>query len=136
MTDSLASNLENAAPKVATILARARSQILHSAIYGLHTRQKLVGRISSVDMENKLMAHPAVQEAAVIAIPDEKRGECPLACVVLKTGKTASTEELRTHLAGAFAKWQLPDRVEFIDAIPRTSTGKFWKLKLREKFRK
>ena len=91
--------------------------------------------ISSVDMENKLMAHPTVQEAAVIAIPDEKWGERPLACVVLKTGKTASAEELRTHLAGAFAKWQLPDRVEFLDELPRTSTGKFWKLRLREMFR-
>lgn len=81
------------------------------------------------------MAHPAVQEAAVIAIRDEKWGERPLACVVLKSGKSASAEELRTHLAGAFAKWQLPDRVEFLTELPRTSTGKFWKLRLREMFR-
>ena len=91
--------------------------------------------ISSVDMENRLMGHAAVQEAAVIAIADAKWGERPLACVVLKQGKAASAEELRAHLAGAFAKWQLPDRVEFLEAIPRTSTGKFWKLKLREMFR-
>jgi fatty-acyl-CoA synthase len=91
--------------------------------------------ISSVDMENRLMGHDAVQEAAVIAIADAKWGERPLACVVLKQGKRANAEELRAHLAGAFAKWQLPDRVEFIDAIPRTSTGKFWKVKLREMFR-
>ena len=91
--------------------------------------------ISSVDMENRLMAHAAVQEAAVIAIADAKWGERPLACVVLKQGKQASAEDLRAHLAGAFAKWQVPDRVEFIDAIPRTSTGKFWKVKLREMFR-
>ena len=91
--------------------------------------------ISSVDMENLLMAHPAVAEAAVIAIPDPKWSERPLACVVFKKGKTASAEDLRTHLAGGFAKWQLPDRFEVLDAIPRTSTGKFWKMKLREMYR-
>jgi fatty-acyl-CoA synthase len=91
--------------------------------------------ISSVDMENLLMAHPAVMEAAVIAIPDPKWSERPLACVVFKQGRSATPEELRAHLAGGFAKWQLPDRFEFLDAIPRTSTGKFWKVKLRERFR-
>ncbi|HET9735778.1 MAG TPA: long-chain fatty acid--CoA ligase [Burkholderiales bacterium] len=91
--------------------------------------------ISSVDMENRLMGHAAVQEAAVIAVQDAKWGERPLACVVLKQGRQASAEELRAHLAGAFAKWQLPDRFEFLEAIPRTSTGKFWKVKLREMFR-
>jgi fatty-acyl-CoA synthase len=91
--------------------------------------------ISSVDMENRLMGHAAVQEAAVIAVQDEKWGERPLACVVFKQGTKASPEELRVHLAGAFAKWQLPDRFEFLEAIPRTSTGKFWKVKLREMFR-
>ena len=90
--------------------------------------------ISSVGMENQLMAHPSVQEAAVIAIPHPKWGERPLACVVLKPGKTATAAELRTHLAVTFAKWQLPDRFEYLDAIPRTSTGKFWKVKLRERF--
>jgi fatty-acyl-CoA synthase len=91
--------------------------------------------ISSVDMENLLMAHPAVQEAAVIAIADAKWGERPLACVVLKSGKQAAPDDLRTHLSGKFAKWQLPDRFEFLEAIPKTSTGKFWKVKLREQFR-
>ena len=90
--------------------------------------------ISSVDMENLLMSHPAVLEAAVIAIPDPKWSERPLACVVFKPGKRATPEELRKHLSGAFIKWQLPDRFEFLDAIPRTSTGKFWKVKLRERF--
>jgi fatty-acyl-CoA synthase len=90
--------------------------------------------ISSVDMENLLMAHPAVAEAAVIAIPDPKWTERPLACVVTKPGKSPSPDELRDHLASKFAKWQLPDRIEFIDAIPRTSTGKFWKIKLRERY--
>ena len=91
--------------------------------------------ISSVDLENALMAHPAVAEAAVIAIPDEKWSERPLACVVLKAGQTAERGSLDAHLRGSgFAKWQLPERYEFIDAVPRTSTGKFWKLKLRERF--
>ncbi len=91
--------------------------------------------ISSVDMENLLMAHALVQEAAVIAIADAKWGERPLACVVLKPGRQATPDDLRAHLAARFAKWQLPDRFEFLDAIPRTSTGKFWKVKLRERYR-
>ncbi|MCL4697745.1 MAG: AMP-binding protein, partial [Burkholderiaceae bacterium] len=92
--------------------------------------------ISSVDLENALMAHPAVAEAAVIAIPDEKWSERPLACIVYKQGASASPIELNEHLLGqgGFAKWQLPDRYEVIDAVPRTSTGKFWKLRLREMF--
>ncbi len=93
--------------------------------------------ISSVDLENAIMSHPSVAEAAVIAIPDEKWSERPLACVVLKPGAQASAEDFRAHLlAHGFAKWQLPERFEFIDAVPRTSTGKFWKLKLRERFPK
>src|SRR4029078_8539183 len=88
--------------------------------------------ISSVELENALMAHPAVSEAAVIAVPDEKWGERPLAAVVLKEGMEASPEELREHLGNDFAKWQLPDRIEFIEAIPRTATGKFKKTALRE----
>jgi fatty-acyl-CoA synthase len=91
--------------------------------------------ISSVDLENALMGHPAVAEAAVIAIPDEKWSERPLACVVLKKGMDAHPGQLNEHLLKhAFAKWQLPERYEFIAAVPRTSTGKFWKLKLRERF--
>ncbi len=91
--------------------------------------------ISSVDLENALMAHPAVAEAAVIAIPDEKWSERPLACIALKPGHTADAQALNAHLlAHGFAKWQLPDRYETIAAVPRTSTGKFWKLKLREQF--
>ena len=91
--------------------------------------------ISSVDLENALMGHPAVAEAAVIAIPDAKWSERPLACVVLKAGLAATPAELNTLLLGkSFAKWQLPERYEFIDAVPRTSTSKFWKMKLRERF--
>ena len=91
--------------------------------------------ISSVDVENALMAHPAVAEAAVIAIPDEKWSERPLACVVFKPGQNAPAEALNAHLIShGFAKWQCPERYEVIAAVPRTSTGKFWKLKLREMF--
>jgi fatty-acyl-CoA synthase len=91
--------------------------------------------ISSVDLENALMAHPALAEAAVIAIPEEKWSERPLACVVWKAGQQASPAELAAFLLGkGFAKWQLPDRYEVIAAVPKTSTGKFWKLKLREMF--
>ncbi len=91
--------------------------------------------ISSVDLENMLMSHGAVAEAAVIAIPDEKWSERPLACVVLKPGQTVTRDALNALLlTGGFAKWQLPERYEFIDAVPRTSTGKFWKMKLRERF--
>ena len=95
--------------------------------------------ISSVDLENALMAHPAVAEAAVIAIPDEKWSERPLACVAFKPGQALVASEVAAAmaphlLAHGFAKWQLPERYEVIDAVPRTSTGKFWKLKLRERF--
>jgi fatty-acyl-CoA synthase len=95
--------------------------------------------ISSVDLENALMAHPDVAEAAVIAIPDPKWSERPLACIVLKPGQAQGQaprpEDFAAHLLQhGFAKWQVPDRYEFIDAVPRTSTGKFYKLKLRERF--
>jgi fatty-acyl-CoA synthase len=90
--------------------------------------------ISSVDMENQLMGHSAVAEAAVIAIPDDQWGERPMAVVVLKDGTDATADDLREHLAKGFAKWQLPERIEFIDEIPRTATGKFKKTSLREQF--
>jgi fatty-acyl-CoA synthase len=90
--------------------------------------------ISSVDLENHLMAHPAVAQAAVIAIPDDRWGERPLAVVSLRAGAEASPDELREHLAGDFARWQLPDRIEFVAAIPCTATGKFKKTELRVKF--
>ncbi len=90
--------------------------------------------ISSVDLENLLMAHEAVSEAAVIAIPDERWGERPMAVVVVRDGHEVTAEQLRDHLAQQYAKWQLPDRYEFIDEIPRTATGKFKKTALREQF--
>jgi fatty-acyl-CoA synthase len=90
--------------------------------------------ISSVDLENALMGHPSVAEAAVIAIPDERWGERPLAAVVLEEGAEADVDALRDHLAGQFAKWQLPESFEFVEAIPRTATGKWKKTELRERF--
>ncbi len=91
--------------------------------------------ISSQDLENALMGHPAVKEAAVIAVHHPKWQERPLACVVLADGATATPEELKAFLAGKFADWWIPDAVEFVDEIPKTSTGKFKKLTLRERFR-
>ncbi|MBZ5703448.1 MAG: long-chain fatty acid--CoA ligase [Acidobacteriia bacterium] len=90
--------------------------------------------ISSVDLENTLMDHPAVKEAAVIGVPHPKWQERPLAAVVLKEGAQATEQELRAYLAQSFAKWQLPDAIVFVEAIPRTSVGKFRKTELREQF--
>jgi fatty-acyl-CoA synthase len=90
--------------------------------------------ISSVDLENHLMSHPDVLEAAVVAIPDEKWVERPLATVVLREGAEADLDSLRDHLASRFAKWQLPDAWAIIDAVPRTSVGKFDKKVLRQEF--
>ncbi|MBI3044040.1 MAG: long-chain fatty acid--CoA ligase [Betaproteobacteria bacterium] len=91
--------------------------------------------ISSVDLENALVGHPKVAEAAVIAVSDPKWGERPLAVVVLKPGQSATQDELRGHLAPKFAKFWLPDAFEFVAEIPRTSTGKMLKAKLREQFK-
>ncbi|MCA9513947.1 MAG: long-chain fatty acid--CoA ligase [Myxococcales bacterium] len=88
--------------------------------------------ISSVALENALMSHPAVLEAAVFAARDEKWGERPVAAVVFKDGRRASDDELRAHLATRFPKFWLPDRFVAMHQIPRTSTGKFLKSKLRE----
>ena len=90
--------------------------------------------ISSVALENALMAHPAVAEAAVIAMPDAKWQERPLAVVVLEPGTAATEDELREFLAPSFAKWWLPDRFAFVDEIPKTAVGKFRKTALRERF--
>jgi fatty-acyl-CoA synthase len=91
--------------------------------------------ISSVALENALMGHPAVAEAAVVPVEHPKWAERPLAVVVLKPNKQATPAELIEFLAPSFAKWWLPESVEFVAEIPRTSAGKFLKSALREKFR-
>ena len=92
--------------------------------------------ISSVDLENALMSHPDVTEAAVVAVPDEKWGERPLATVVLREGSTADFQSLRAFLAdeGRIAKWQLPERWTIIESVPKTSVGKFDKKVLRRRY--
>jgi fatty-acyl-CoA synthase len=92
--------------------------------------------ISSVDMEAAIMAMPGIVEAAVVAIPDPKWVERPLAYVVTGRGAPVSGEEVRRHLEDrGFARWQLPDRIEVIDEIPKTAVGKFDKKVLRARFR-
>jgi fatty-acyl-CoA synthase len=91
--------------------------------------------ISSVDLENAIMGHPAVQEAAVIAVPHPKWAERPLAVIVLKPGASATEADIKSYLAQSFVKWMVPDAYAFVDAIPRTSTGKFLKTKLRDMYR-
>jgi fatty-acyl-CoA synthase len=91
--------------------------------------------ISSVDLENAIMGHPAVQEAAVIAVPHPKWSERPLAVIVLRPGAHAQAEDIRAYLSKQFVKWMVPDAYVFVEAIPRTSTGKFLKTRLREQYR-
>jgi fatty-acyl-CoA synthase len=91
--------------------------------------------IASQELENALMGHPAVREAAVIGVPHPKWGERPVAVYVLKPNVTVTVEELRAHLAPHFAKFWLPDAFELVEAIPRTSAGKFKKTELRDTFR-
>ncbi len=87
--------------------------------------------ISSVELENVIMAHPEVVEAAVVAVPHERWGERPCACVVRREGSSLDDDGLRTFLGDKVAKWWLPDRVEFIAEVPKTSVGKFDKKVLR-----
>uniref|UniRef100_A0AC61U8Q9 Uncharacterized protein n=2 Tax=Janibacter limosus TaxID=53458 RepID=A0AC61U8Q9_9MICO len=81
------------------------------------------------------MGHPAVLEAAVVGIPDEKWQERPLANIVVREGASVTAAELREFLSSDFAKWQLPEAFAFIDRVPRTSVGKFDKKVLRQRFR-
>jgi fatty-acyl-CoA synthase len=90
--------------------------------------------ISSVELENEIMAHPSVAEAAVIGVKHPKWSERPLACVVVKPGETLTRDEVLSFLDGRVAKWWLPDDVVFIDVIPKTSVGKFSKKDLRDQF--
>jgi fatty-acyl-CoA synthase len=89
--------------------------------------------ISSVELENAVMAHPKVMEAAVVAVADEKWGERPCACVVACEGEELDADELRSFLAERVAKWWVPDRIEFIDEVPKTAVGKFDKKVLRKR---
>jgi fatty-acyl-CoA synthase len=87
--------------------------------------------VSSVELENQLMGHPAVQEAAVIGIRDERWGERPLACVVLRPGAKADAAELADFLEGKVARWQVPEYWAFVAEVPKTAVGKFDKKVLR-----
>ena len=91
--------------------------------------------ISSMELENILMGHPAVAEAAVIGVEDDKWGERPLAAVVLADGSTATAADLRAFLAERVPRWQLPERWSFIDEVPKTSVGKFAKTRMREAYK-
>jgi fatty-acyl-CoA synthase len=90
--------------------------------------------ISSVELENEIMAHPKVAEAAVIGVPHPRWSERPLACVVPRPGEELTKDELLSFLSGRVAKWWLPDDVVFIDEVPKTSVGKFSKKTLRDQF--
>ncbi|PXY27796.1 long-chain fatty acid--CoA ligase [Prauserella muralis] len=90
--------------------------------------------ISSVELENAVMAHPAVAEAAAIAVPDERWQERPLVAVVLRDGESVTAAELRDFLAGTLARWQLPENWSFVDEVPKTSVGKFDKKRLRARY--
>ena len=91
--------------------------------------------ISSIDLENAAIGHPAIQECAVIAAAHPKWAERPLLVAVLKEGQTATADEIRGFLADKVARWWLPDDVLFVDELPHTATGKLSKLQLREKFK-
>ncbi len=90
--------------------------------------------ISSVDLENEIMSHPKIAEAAVIAVAHPKWSERPLACVVVRDGETLTREEVLDFLRERLSSWQMPDDVVFIDEVPKTSVGKFSKKTLREQF--
>jgi len=90
--------------------------------------------ISSVEIENELMAHPKIAEAAVIGVAHPRWAERPLACVVVKPGEELTKDDVLEFLAPKLAKWQLPDDVVFIDEVPKTSVGKFSKKDLRSRF--
>jgi fatty-acyl-CoA synthase len=91
--------------------------------------------IASQELENALMGHPAIREAAVVGVPHPRWSERPIAVYVLKPGATATADDLRAHLAAKFPKFWIPDAFELIEAIPRTSAGKFQKNALRDQFR-
>ncbi|HLB30512.1 MAG TPA: AMP-binding protein, partial [Gammaproteobacteria bacterium] len=92
--------------------------------------------ISSIDMENALMSHPDIYEAAVIAIPDARWGERPLAVVKLKSERQPDLTAIRDFLSGRYPHWMVPERIEFVAELPKTSVGKLNKRALRESYAK
>jgi fatty-acyl-CoA synthase len=90
--------------------------------------------ISSVELENHLMAHPGVKEASVVGVPDERWGERPLATVAVRDGAELTVDELAAFLGARVAKWQLPERWAFIPEVPKTSVGKFDKKVIRKRY--
>ncbi|MHB1612701.1 MAG: long-chain fatty acid--CoA ligase [Actinomycetes bacterium] len=90
--------------------------------------------ISSVDLENALMGHPAVLEASVVGVPDERWGERPLATVVIKEGRDVTVDQLREFLSDKVARWQVPERWAFVSTVPKTSVGKFDKKVIRRQY--
>jgi fatty-acyl-CoA synthase len=115
------------------------AEVVHGSYLRLVDRTKDLVKsggewISSVELENEIMAHPQVLEAAVIAVPDERWSERPCACVVVGDGAGLDADAIREHLDGRVAKWWIPERIEFIDEIPKTSVGKFDKKVLRARF--
>ena len=90
--------------------------------------------ISSIALENIAVSHPAVREAAAIAVPDAYWGERPLLAIILRDGAVATADELRSHFAGKVAKWAVPDRIEFVRELPHTATGKLSKRHIRDLF--
>jgi fatty-acyl-CoA synthase len=90
--------------------------------------------ISSVEMENDVMSHPDVAEAAVFGVPDDRWDERPCVAVALRPGAVSDADALRAHLAAGWAKWQLPERWAFVSEVPKTSVGKFDKKVLRQQY--
>jgi fatty-acyl-CoA synthase len=90
--------------------------------------------ISTLELESAILTHPAVREVAVVAAPDERWGERPLACIVPSPGESVTAEELRAHLSSRVAKWWVPERWVFVDEVPRTSVGKHDKKLLRARY--
>jgi fatty-acyl-CoA synthase len=90
--------------------------------------------ISTPTLEGALMAHPAVAEAAVIGVGDERWGERPLAVVAFHPGSSATPEELREFMTPRMARWWLPERIEIVETLPKTAVGKFDKVALRRHF--
>jgi fatty-acyl-CoA synthase len=89
--------------------------------------------ISTIEVEQAIQSHPAVVEAAVIGVPDEKWGERPKAFVVLAEGESATEDELIEHVRSKIARYKSPKAVEIVTELPKTSTGKVQKFELREK---